>query len=49
MKKKEFYSLGIMSGTSVDGLDFSLIKSDGEKKVRIISNKFYELLVSSQN
>ena len=42
MKKKEFYSLGIMSGTSVDGLDFSLIKSDGEKKVKIISNKFYE-------
>ena len=42
MKKKEFYSLGIMSGTSVDGLDFSLIKSDGVKKVKIIKNKFYQ-------
>ena len=36
MKKKVFYSLGIMSGTSLDGLDFSLIKSDGEKQIEII-------------
>ena len=42
MKRKEFCSLGIMSGTSVDGLDFSLIKSDGVKNVKIIKNKYYK-------
>ena len=46
MKKKEFYSLGIMSGSSVDGLDFSLIKSDGEKNVEIITNKFFEFEIN---
>ena len=46
MKKKEFYSLGIMSGTSVDGLDFSLIKSNGEKNVEIIKNKFFEFEIN---
>ena len=36
MKKKEFYSLGVLSGTSLDGLDLSLIRSDGEKKIKIL-------------
>ena len=27
---KNFYSLGLMSGTSLDGIDASIIKSDGE-------------------
>ena len=31
-----------MSGTSIDGLDFSLIKSDGISKVDIITNKYYK-------
>ncbi len=35
------YSLGIMSGTSLDGLDISLIKSDGEKKIFPIYNITY--------
>lgn len=35
-------SLGIMSGTSLDGLDLSLIKSDGEKKVIIKYNTTYK-------
>ena len=39
MKRKEFYALGIMSGTSTDGLDFSLIKSDGKEKIKIIQNE----------
>ena len=42
MKRKEFYALGIMSGTSTDGLDFSLIKSDGKEKIKIIHNKYYK-------
>ena len=35
-----------MSGSSVDGLDFSLIKSDGEKNVEIITNKFFEFEIN---
>ena len=42
MKRKEFYALGVMSGTSTDGLDFSLIKSDGKEKIKIIENKYYK-------
>ena len=29
MKKKIFTSIGLMSGTSLDGVDLSVIKSDG--------------------
>ena len=42
MKRKEFYALGIMSGTSLDGLDFSLVRSDGLNYVEIIKNKYYK-------
>ena len=42
MKKKEFCVLGIMSGTSIDGLDFSLIKTDGMQNVNIVKNKYYK-------
>ena len=40
MKKKEYYSIGIMSGTSMDGFDFSFIKSDGESEIKILKNQF---------
>jgi anhydro-N-acetylmuramic acid kinase len=33
-------SIGLMSGTSSDGIDASIIKSDGEKKVHFIGNQF---------
>ena len=37
---KIIYALGLMSGTSIDGIDASLIKSDGEKNIEIIDNAF---------
>ena len=37
---KFYYSLGLMSGTSLDGIDASIIKSDGENYVEIIDNKY---------
>ncbi len=43
MEKKEFYSLGIMSGTSLDGLDFSLIKSNGRKKIKLLYNTNFSI------
>ena len=39
---KSYYSLGLMSGTSMDGVDVSLIKSDGLSKYNTISNKYFE-------
>ena len=34
------YSLGLMSGTSLDGIDMSIIKSDGEQHLEIIDNLY---------
>ena len=42
MKKKEYCSIGIMSGTSLDGLDFSLIKTDGINKIKVLFNDYYK-------
>ena len=43
MKKKEIYrALGLMSGTSMDGVDASIIKSDGETNYKAIYNKYYK-------
>ena len=39
---KSFYSLGLMSGTSMDGVDASIIQSDGEKKYKVILDKYFE-------
>ena len=33
-------SIGLMSGTSSDGIDASIVKSDGEKEVNFIGNHF---------
>ena len=35
-----FIALGLMSGTSLDGIDASIIKSDGEDNLDIIDNKY---------
>jgi anhydro-N-acetylmuramic acid kinase len=39
---KSFCSLGLMSGTSMDGVDASIIQSDGESEYRDILDKYYE-------
>ena len=40
--KKSYYSLGLMSGTSGDGVDASVIQSDGEQKYRVIKDKYFK-------
>ncbi len=40
--RKEYTSLGLMSGTSADGVDASIIRSDGENKYEVILNKYFE-------
>ena len=39
---KIFTSLGLMSGTSGDGVDASLISSDGLNKYRVIFNQYFK-------
>ena len=39
---KSYYSIGLMSGTSMDGVDASIIQSDGEKKYKTIIDKYFE-------
>ncbi len=42
MKKKLFSAMGLMSGTSMDGVDVSIIKSDGFDEVELIFDKYFE-------
>ncbi len=39
---KKYTSLGLMSGTSMDGVDASIVQSDGEKNITIILDKYFE-------
>ena len=39
---KSYYSLGLMSGTSMDGVDASVIQSDGKSKYKAIKDKYFE-------
>ena len=40
--KETYFGLGLMSGTSMDGVDLSLIKTDGYDYFAQISNKYFE-------
>ena len=39
---KNYTSLGLMSGTSGDGVDASIIKSNGIDQFDIVKDKYYE-------
>ena len=39
---KSYYSLGLMSGTSGDGIDASIIKSDCQSKYETVLDKYFE-------
>ena len=41
MTKKIQTAIGLMSGTSIDGIDVSLIKSDGEEIQKKKLNNYY--------
>ena len=39
---KNYFSLGLMSGTSMDGVDASVIKTDGKAEYTAILDKYYQ-------
>ena len=38
---KTYCSLGLMSGTSADGVDASIIQSDGDTEFQVILDKYF--------
>ncbi len=46
---KEYTSLGFMSGTSGDGVDASIIQSDGYTKLKVIKEKYFEYDLDTYN
>jgi len=39
---KIYTAMGLMSGTSLDGVDVSIIKSDGNKEISLIFDRYFE-------
>ena len=48
MKQKLFTSIGLMSGTSMDGVDISIIQSDGQYEFYNILDEYFEYDVDLQ-
>ena len=48
MIKSKFLAVGVMSGTSMDGIDISLILSDGKKSYKHIKSQFYSYKQSTK-
>ena len=48
MKQKLFTSMGLMSGTSMDGVDISIIQSDGQYEFYNILDEYFEYDVGIQ-
>ena len=46
MKKKVLTAIGLMSGTSVDGVDLSIIKSDGYSKFEPVLDEYFDFDVN---
>ena len=38
---KIYSALGLMSGTSMDGVDLSIIQTDGETKYKVILDRYF--------
>jgi len=50
MKKKKIYKvIGVMTGTSMDGIDISFCYTDGLSKIKILHEKNYPYLLSDQS
>ena len=41
MSTRNYISLGIMTGTSLDGLDLSIIKSDGQERIKFLKGSMF--------